>query len=116
MDRRWKVSIATAAVAVVSTLGLAGGAPAATGAPAVPDPSSFSTTIDNQYYPLPPGQLLVYRGVRDGQNQVDRVFVTARTKVVNGIEAVVVRDIARTDAGLLIEKTYDWFAEDDQCN
>jgi hypothetical protein len=71
---------------------------------------------DNPYYPLPPGQLLVYRGVRDGARQVDRVLVADRTKVVNGVDTVVVRDVARDATGGLIEKTFDWFAQDDQGN
>jgi hypothetical protein len=115
MDRRWKASIAATAMAVGCVAGLAGGSPAAAG-DGVPDPSSFTTTIDNPYYPLPPGQLLVYRGVRDGKRQVDRVLVLDRIKVVNGIDAVVVRDVARNGAGGLIEKTFDWFAQDDQGN
>jgi hypothetical protein len=110
MDRRWKASIAAAAMAVGCVAGLAGGSPAAAGAPAAL--GSFTTTIDNPYYPLPPGQLLVYKGVRDGEKQVDRVFVTDQTKLVNGVTTVVVRDIARDSAGVLIEKTYDWFAQD----
>ena len=114
MDRKWKASIAAAAMAVGCMAGLAGGSPAAVGAPAAP--ASFTTTIDNPYYPLPPGQLLVYKGVRDGEKQVDRVFVTDQTKVVNGVDTVVVRDIARNHAGVLIEKTYDWFAQDDLGN
>ena len=111
MDRRWKASIAAAVMAVGCVAGLAGGSPAAVGAPA-----SFTTTIDNPYYPLPPGQLLVYHGVRDGEKQVDRVFVTDQTKLVNGVTTVVVRDIARNNAGVLIEKTFDWFAQDDLGN
>jgi hypothetical protein len=33
----------------------------------------FVSSIDNPYYPLPVGRTLVYRGVRDGNTQVDRV-------------------------------------------
>ena len=40
------------------------------------DPANFSTTIDNPYFPLPVGRTLVYRGVKDGQTQEDRVTVT----------------------------------------
>ena len=84
MDRRWKAAIAAAATAVGCVAGLAGGSPAAAGAPAAL--ASFTTTIDNPYYPLPPGQLLVYKGVRDGEKQIDRVFVTHQTKLVNGVD------------------------------
>ena len=37
------------------------------------DPMGFVSSIDNPYYPLPVGRTLVYRGVRDGNTQVDRV-------------------------------------------
>ncbi len=75
------------------------------------DPSNFVTVIDNPYYPLPVGRTLVYGGVRDGQTQVDRVTVTDKTKVIGGVTATVVRDVAR-HGGTLLEKTFDWFAQD----
>jgi hypothetical protein len=89
--------------------------PCATYQPQVPDPSQFVSVIDNPYYPLPVGRTLVYRGVRDGQNQTDRVTVTDQTKVIDGITATVVHDVATHD-GNLLEKTTDWYAQDDQGN
>ncbi len=75
------------------------------------DPAGFVGVIDNPYYPLPVGRTLVYRGVRDGQKQVDRVSVTKRSKVIDGVAATVVRDIA-THGHTLLEVTTDWFAQD----
>jgi len=75
------------------------------------DPTGFVDTIDNPYYPLPVGRTLVYRGVRDGQTQVDRVTVTDKTKVIGGVTATVVRDVAKHGTTLL-EATNDWFAQD----
>jgi hypothetical protein len=80
---------------------------------AVLDPAGFVATIDNPYYPLPVGRVLVYQGVRDGQTQVDRVTVTNQTKVIGGVTATVVRDVAKHGSTLL-EKTSDWFAQDTQ--
>ena len=60
--------------------------------------------IDNPYYPLPVGRTLIYRGVRDGQTQTDRVHVTSGTKVLEGITATAVSDVARHH-GKLLEKT-----------
>jgi hypothetical protein len=75
-------------------------------------PGSFTTTIDNPYFPLPVGRTLVYRGIKDGQTQEDRVTVTDQTKVVaEGITARVVTDVATHD-GTLLEKTSDWYAQD----
>ena len=80
------------------------------------NPADFSTTIDNPYFPLPVGRTLVYRGVKDGQTQEDRVTVTNQTKTVaEGITARVVSDVATHD-GQLLEKTSDWYAQDKQGN
>ena len=80
------------------------------------DPANFATTIDNPYFPLPVGRTLVYRGVKDGQTQEDRVTVTDQTKTVTeGITARVVTDVATHD-GALLEKTSDWYAQDKQGN
>src|SRR4029077_20276310 len=79
------------------------------------NPGDFVRVIDNPYYPLPVGRTLIYRGVRDGQTQTDRVHVTSRTKVIEGITATTVSDVARHN-GKLLEKTTDWFAQDKQGN
>jgi hypothetical protein len=74
--------------------------------------ASFTTVIDNPYFPLPVGATWVYRGVRDGVSQTDRVTVTSHTKVVDGETILVVRDVAKHGTRLL-EKTFDWYAQDD---
>ncbi|HEV8564910.1 MAG TPA: hypothetical protein VGR41_08340 [Actinomycetota bacterium] len=79
------------------------------------DPAKFTTVIDNPYFPLPVGRTLVYRGVRDGQSQADRVSVTSHTKVAEGITARVVRDVAKHKSTLL-EKTFDLYAQDNEGN
>jgi len=78
-------------------------------------PADFAGRVDNPYFPLPPGRTLVYRGIKDGKSQVDRVHVTKRTKVIEGITAVAVRDVAR-HRGRLLEKTTDWYAQDRRGN
>ena len=74
-------------------------------------PETFVRRVDNPYYPLSRGTTLVYKGVRDGQGQVDRVSVLRRTKQIQGVTTTVVRDVAR-HGSRLIEKTFDWFAQD----
>ena len=49
------------------------------------DPANFVSVIDNPYYPLPVGRVLVYKGVKDGTTQVDTVTVTSGTRVLEGI-------------------------------
>ena len=78
--------------------------------------ADFSVVVNNRYFPLPVGRTWVYRGVRDGQTQIDRVTVTSKTKLVaEGITARVVRDVA-THKGKLLEKTADWYAQDKHGN
>jgi hypothetical protein len=79
------------------------------------NPKDFVRVIDNPYFPLPVGRTLVYRGVKDGKSQIDRVHVTPRTKVLEGITATSVTDVA-THHGKLLEKTTDWYAQDRQGN
>jgi hypothetical protein len=104
-------AIAVAAIAVAAN---AASAPRTASAP-VFDPNNFVAVIDNPYYPLPVGRTLVYSGIKDGQTQRDTVTITNQTKVVLGVRATVVSDIADHD-GALLEKTSDWYAQDKQGN
>jgi hypothetical protein len=90
---------------------LAAGAVGATTDHAFAGGASFTTTIDNDFFPLPVGGSFLYRGVRDGTSQVDRVSVTDRTRVVDGVTVVVVRDVAK-HGSVLLEKTFDWYAQE----
>jgi hypothetical protein len=118
--RKRFVAMAAAAIAVPIAVWApwASSAGSGSGSPYEPllDPANFTTTIDNPYFPLPVGRTLVYRGVKDGQTQEDRVTVTDQTKTVaEGITARVVTDVATHD-GTLLEKTSDWYAQDKQGN
>jgi hypothetical protein len=79
------------------------------------DPANFVTVIDNPYFPLPVGRKLVYRGTKDGQSQIDTVTVTDQTRVILGITTTVVNDVA-THNGTVLEKTFDFYAQDNQSN
>jgi hypothetical protein len=72
------------------------------------DPADFTTTIDNEYFPLKPGTTFVYEG---GAQQYSEMTVTSDTKKIMGVECVVV-DHREWEGGKLIERTYDWFAQD----
>ncbi|MEP6973661.1 MAG: hypothetical protein ABI869_05915, partial [Actinomycetota bacterium] len=120
---RKRIAVALAGVAVVAILlasmtGVGATPTPQTGSAYEPvlDPSNFVSVIDNPYYPLPVGRVLVYKGVRDGQLQIDRVTVTDRTKVLEGITATTITDVAKTPDGTLLEKTTDWYAQDAQGN
>ncbi len=91
-------------------------APTATAPPAPAfDPANFVTAVDNPYFPLKPGSTWVYRGVREDLAQQDVVVATGRTKIVDGVTAVVVTDTA-THGDQVLEKTEDWYAQDKQGN
>jgi hypothetical protein len=115
MSRRLLVALVAAAVTVLcvneSWLSKARGA-SSDYAPVL-DPANFVTVIDNPYFPLPVGRTLVYQGTKDGQTQIDTVTVTNQTKVILGITTTVVSDVATHD-GTLLEKTFDYYAQDKQ--
>ena len=115
MSRRLLIALVAAAVTVLcvneSWLSKARGA-SSDYAPVL-DPANFVTVIDNPYFPLPVGRTLVYQGIKDGQTQIDTVTVTNQTKVILGITTTVVSDVATHD-GTLLEKTFDYYAQDKQ--
>ena len=65
--------------------------------------------------PGPVGRRLVYTGIKDGQTQRDVVTVTSETKVILGVHATVVSDVADHN-GAVLERTSDWYAQDKQGN
>jgi len=46
------------------------------------DPSEFTTTIDNEYFPMKPGTTFLYQG----KGERDEMSVTSQTKKVMGVE------------------------------
>ena len=111
---------ATAAAAAMSggvllgTVGMAGG-PAAEAAPSL-DPANFSKPVANPYFPLTPGLVLRYRGHDDREQDREKVTVTHRTKMIEGVKATVVHDVLRRTDGSLAEDTRDWYADDNDGN
>lgn len=81
--------------------------------PVALDPAAFTTTIDNPYLPLRPGDRWVYRETDTAGGRV-RVTVTVTPTarlIANGVTARVVRDVA-VENGKVIEATDDWYAQD----
>jgi hypothetical protein len=73
------------------------------------------TTIDHPYFPLVPGTIRRYEGQTEEGLEVIEVEVLMETRVVSGVECVVVRDTV-TLAGRVVEDTRDWFAQDNDGN
>jgi hypothetical protein len=82
--------------------------------PQIPSSGHFAKVIDNPYFPLPAGRTFVYRGVENGKKELDRMHVTRRTKTIAGITATVVSDNVYEPAPKLLEKTFDYYAQDDR--
>ena len=73
------------------------------------DPANFQgDPIDNPFMPLAPGNTWVYQ---DAEGVTDTVTVTNQTITIEGVECVVVKDIAR-EGNKILESTKDYFAQD----
>jgi hypothetical protein len=118
-----KRGAAAAGVIVAGGALAAGGSATATGDAGCPvpmgaepvqlDPRTFTTQIDNAYWPMRPGSRWTYRETApDGT--IQRIVVTVRQKtkrIANGITARVVHDVV-TQQGEPVEVTDDWYAQD----
>lgn len=78
-------------------------------------PDDFTGPINNAYMPLIPGTTRVYESQTvDGLERIE-VTVLDETRVVLGVTTTVVRDTVTLD-GVLVEDTFDWFAQDEAGN
>jgi hypothetical protein len=75
------------------------------------DPANFVSAVDNPYFPLVPGTVLIYEGSSDGEREVITIHVTHETKQILGVTCIVVRDTVKV-SGELKEDTFDWYAQD----
>ena len=115
----------TAAVTagIIATMGAGVAAPAAPASCAVPtfgpgasyhpaiDPAAFSPNVINPWYPLIPGTVFVYAGVKDGKAALDIYAPSARTKRIDGVTTRVVEDRLFLN-NHLAERTTDYYAQD----
>jgi hypothetical protein len=79
------------------------------------DPGDFVSAIDNPYFPLTPGTTLIYEGESDGTPTRIETAVTGDVKVILGVNCTVVHDQA-FEEGVLVEDTFDWYAQDSAGN
>jgi hypothetical protein len=75
------------------------------------DPQGFVETIDNPYMPFLPGSSWRLEGKTDEGREVDTITVLDQTREVMGVTTTVVRDVVKLE-GSVVEKTWDWFAQD----
>jgi hypothetical protein len=100
----WRI----AAVAIFALAVAAAGAHSAT-------TPGFTARVDNPWFPLRPGTVYVYRGVKDGKVARDVLTVTHRVKTIQGAPCVVVADRLYL-GGRLEERTTDWYTQDRRGN
>ena len=74
-------------------------------------PSDFVKRVDNPWFPLRPGSVYRYRGIKEHTPMVDVVHVTHRRKMILGVRATVVHDVVYVH-GRPEEVTNDWYAQD----
>src|SRR5262249_50034527 len=101
-------TILLALLAVVSLV-------AGTQVAAASKPLQFSAAVDNPWFPLTPGTVYVYRGVKDGKPSKDVVTVTHRFVRIQGAQCISVEDRLYL-RGRLEERTTDWYAQDREGN
>ena len=80
-----------------------------------PKYAGFTAAVMNPWYPLRPGSVYVYRGVKDGEPSREVMTVTHQTKMIDGAECVVVRDLLYL-RGKLEERTTDLYTQDPKGN
>jgi hypothetical protein len=85
--------------------------------PPVPvfDPAGFTSVVDNPYFPLRPGTVLVYQTRGGKAPDVDTVAVTRETRLVLGVTAVAVRTRSYR-GGKPAGVRRDWYAQDRKGN
>jgi hypothetical protein len=75
------------------------------------DPANFVRRVTNPFFPLDPGTTFFYEGTKDGTPTSNETYVTHKTKKILGVTTTVVHDRAFED-GVLVEDTFDWYAQD----
>jgi hypothetical protein len=114
--------VAAAALTFALTAGACGSGGSGSAATAERTPSAsninradFVRAVDNPWFPLRPGSVYRYRGVKDGKPSTDVLKVTHRTKTILGVTTTAVSD-RLYERGKLEEVTTDWYAQDRQGN
>jgi hypothetical protein len=79
--------------------------------PPLPPARDFVRTVDNPWFPLEPGTVLVYKGEDEGVAARDVFRVTRAKKLIEGIRATVVFNRV-FERGRVVERTHDYYAQD----
>ena len=85
------------------------------GWPATLSPSDFVPQVTNPWFPLKPGSVWHYKGLKEGVETTDTVIVTHQTKRILGVATTVVHDVVKVN-GKPEEVTDDFYAQDREGN
>ena len=77
------------------------------------EPANFTYVVNNPYFPLVPGTTFTFVEKDGRETRENKVTVTHDTKTILGVKCVVVHDTV-TVKGVLLEDTFDWYAQDKQ--
>jgi hypothetical protein len=113
--KRFYVLAALVILLFSTSVPTAGAMPALDSEPEEFDPEDFVREVTNRYFPLKPGTTFVYKGENEGAPIREVMIVTNRTKEILDVTTTVVYHLAYED-GILVEETYDWFAQDEDGN
>jgi hypothetical protein len=75
------------------------------------NPADFVGVVDNQYFPLPAGRTLLYRGTTKDGIETLEMEVTNQSKTILGVSTTVVIERHSLD-GQIVEISENWFAQD----
>jgi hypothetical protein len=114
MKRNRLFAFVSSVLAVIFAMSTVAAVPAGKRLPEF-SPEGFVSVVDNSYFPLEPGTTFIYRGESEGAPTRDVMNVTNETKVILGVTTTVVHHLSYED-GVLIEETFDWFAQDEDGN
>ena len=75
------------------------------------DANNFTDKVDNPYFPLKPGTVMKYSGIKDGAPTTEDFNITSDHETIVGVSTMVIHD-SMWESGKLVEETYDWYAQD----
>lgn len=81
------------------------------GWPSTLSPGDFVPQVTNPWFPLKPGSVWHYKGLKEGVKTTDTVTATNQTKRILGVATTVVHDVVKVQ-GKPEEVTDDFYAQD----
>ena len=113
--RRFSALLIIVLAILFATVSIAAVDPGVKGATTDIDPGDFVSEVTNPYFPLEPGTTFVYEGESEGTPTREVVSVTKETREILDVTTIVVHAQTFED-GVLIEDTFDWYAQDEEGN